>query len=42
MAYARRMSQYAAELAAKETDPKRKEELLKISEVNAKSSCAQT
>lgn len=36
MAYAKRMSQYAAELAAKETNPKRKEELLKISEVNAK------
>lgn len=36
MIYARRMSQYAAELAAKEPDPKRKEELLKISEVNAK------
>ena len=36
MAYARRMSQYAAELAAKETNPKRKEELLKISEVNAR------
>ena len=36
MAYARRMSQYAAELAAKETNPQRKEELLKISEVNAK------
>lgn len=36
MTYARRMSQYAAELAAKESDPKRKEELLKISEVNAK------
>ena len=36
MAYARRMSQYAAELAAKETNPKRKEELIKISEVNAR------
>ena len=36
MIYAKRMSQYAAELAAKETDPKRKEELLKISEINAK------
>ena len=36
MAYARRMSQYAAELAAKETNPQRKEELLKISEVNAR------
>ena len=36
MTYARRMSQYAAALAAKETNPQRKEELLKISEVNAK------
>ncbi len=36
MIYARRMSQYAAELAAKETDPRRKAELLKISEVNAR------
>ena len=36
MAYARRMSQYAAELAAKETNPQRKKELLKISEVNAR------
>ena len=36
MAYARRMSQYAAELAAKETNPQRKDELMKISEVNAK------
>ncbi|WP_321405195.1 choline trimethylamine-lyase [Maridesulfovibrio sp.] len=34
--YAKRMSEYAAELAAKETDPKRKAELLKISEVNAR------
>lgn len=33
--YARRMSKYAAELAAKEADPRRKAELLKISEVNA-------
>lgn len=36
MIYAKRLSEYAAELAAKETDPKRKEELLKISEVNAR------
>ncbi len=36
MIYAKRMSQYAAELAAKETDPKRKKELEKISEVNAR------
>ena len=36
MIYARRMSEYAAELAAKETNPKRKQELLKISEVNAR------
>lgn len=36
MIYAKRMSDYAAELAAKETDPKRKAELLKISEVNAR------
>jgi len=35
MIYAKRLSEYAAELAAKETNPKRKEELLKISEVNA-------
>ncbi|MCQ2444477.1 MAG: choline trimethylamine-lyase [Mailhella sp.] len=34
--YARRMSEYAAELAAKETDPKRKAELERISEVNAR------
>ncbi|MBO0451927.1 choline trimethylamine-lyase [Candidatus Enterococcus murrayae] len=34
MIYARRMADYAAELAAKETNPKRKAELLKISEVN--------
>ena len=38
MSYAKRMSDYAAELAAKETDPKRKAELLKISEVNARGS----
>lgn len=36
MIYAKRMSDYAAQLAAKEADPKRKAELLKISEVNAK------
>lgn len=35
MIYARRLSDYAAELAAKETNPKRKAELQKISEVNA-------
>ena len=36
MIYARRMSQYAAELASKETNPGRKAELQKISEVNAR------
>ncbi|HJV45111.1 MAG TPA: choline trimethylamine-lyase [Bacillota bacterium] len=36
MTYAKRMSEYAAELAAKEMNPKRKAELLKISEVNAR------
>lgn len=36
MIYARRMADYVAELAAKETNPKRKAELLKISEVNRK------
>lgn len=36
MIYAGRMSRYAAELAAKESDPKRKAELLKISEINAR------
>lgn len=36
MIYAKRMSDYAAELAAKETDPKRKQELLEISRVNAR------
>lgn len=36
MIYARRMSQYAAELAAKETNPQRKKELEKISEINAR------
>ncbi len=35
MIYAKRMSDYAAELAEKEKDSKRKEELKKISEVNA-------
>ena len=36
MIYAKRMSEYARELAEKETNPKRKAELFKISEVNAK------
>jgi len=36
MIYAKRLSQHAADLAAKETDPRRKAELLKISEVNAR------
>lgn len=36
MIYAKRLSNYAAELAAKETNPKRKAELMKISEVNAR------
>lgn len=36
MIYAKRLSDYAAELAVKETNPKRKAELLKISEVNAR------
>ncbi|MEH7354889.1 choline trimethylamine-lyase [Neobacillus drentensis] len=35
MIYAKRLSEYAAELAAKEKNPKRKAELEKISEVNA-------
>jgi len=35
MIYAKRISDHAAQLAAKETNPKRKAELLKISEVNA-------
>ena len=35
MIYAKRLSDYAKELADKETNPKRKAELLKISEVNA-------
>lgn len=34
MIYARRLADYAAELAAKETNPKRKAELQKIAEVN--------
>ncbi|MBM9834079.1 formate C-acetyltransferase/glycerol dehydratase family glycyl radical enzyme, partial [Enterococcus faecalis] len=33
--YAKRMSEYAAEMARKETDPKRKSELEMISRVNA-------
>lgn len=36
MIYAKRLSDYAAELAAKESDPKRKQELLEISRVNAR------
>jgi len=36
MIYARRMSEYAKELAQKESDPKRKAELLEISRVNAR------
>lgn len=36
MIYARRMSEYAAQLAARENDPRRKAELLKIAEVNAR------
>lgn len=36
MTYAKRLSNYAAELAAKEKNPKRKAELQKISEVNAR------
>ena len=35
MIYAKRLSNYAAELAASETNPKRKAELQKIAEVNA-------
>jgi len=35
MIYARRLSEYAAQLAARETNPKRKKELEKISEINA-------
>jgi formate C-acetyltransferase len=36
MIYARRMSEYAASLAEKETNPKRKAELKKIAEVNGR------
>ena len=36
MIYAKRLSDYATELAAKESDPKRKQELLEISRVNAR------
>jgi formate C-acetyltransferase len=36
MIYAQRISDYARELAGKESDPKRRDELLKIAEVNAK------
>ena len=36
MIYARRISEYAAELAQKETNPQRKAELMKISEINAR------
>lgn len=36
MIYAKRMSEYAKQMADKETNPKRKAELLKISEINAK------
>lgn len=36
MIYAKRLSNYAAELAAKETNPTRKAELQKISEVNSR------
>lgn len=36
MIYARRLSEYAAQLAAKETNPQRKKELQKISEINAR------
>ncbi|WCR28373.1 choline trimethylamine-lyase [Paenibacillus thiaminolyticus] len=36
MAYAKRMSEYAYQLAAKETNPKRKAELQKIGEINAR------
>ncbi len=36
MIYAKRLSQHAAELAAKETDSRRKAELVKIAEVNAR------
>lgn len=36
MIYAKRLSDYAAELAQRETNPKRKAELQKISEINAR------
>lgn len=36
MRYAQRMSQYAAECAARESNPQRKAELLKIADVNAR------
>ena len=36
MIYARRLSEYAAQLAQQETNPQRKAELMKISEVNAR------
>ena len=36
MIYAKRLSEYAAELAAKESNPKRKAELQRISEINAR------
>lgn len=36
MIYARRLSEYAAQLAQQESNPKRKAELQKISEINAK------
>ena len=36
MIYARRLSEHAAELAARENDPRRRAELLKIAEVNAR------
>lgn len=36
MIYAKRLSQYAYEKASKEADPKRKAELLKIAEINAR------
>ena len=36
MIYARRLSEYAAQLAAKEGNPRRKQELLEISRVNAR------
>lgn len=36
MIYARRLSEYAAQLAAKERDPKRKAELYQIAQINAR------